>query len=102
MVLADCIVPVDKDTRIGGIIADREVVRLVCATTTKTILVSHGGGCGLVEDTLIEVVAHFDQIIEEGCCGVVRNVRVRKARSVVVAGGTLDQSKKLEPKGQRV
>jgi hypothetical protein len=102
LVLTDCIVSVDQDTRIGSVIADSEVVSLVSATTTKAILVSHSGGCGLVEDTFVEVVRILDQVVEEGDCGVQGNVRVRKARLIVVARGGVNQSKKLKLKSQQV
>ena len=100
MVLADRVVSVDKDTTVGGIIADSEVVRLISATTAKTILVSNSGGRSLVEDTLVEIVLRLDQVIEEGSRDECGNVRVRKTRSIVVASAALDQSKKLESKGQ--
>jgi hypothetical protein len=66
LVLTDFIVPVNKDTRVGAVIADGEVVSLVSATTTQAILISHGGGCGLVEDALVQIVRHLDQVVEEG------------------------------------
>lgn len=102
LVLTGFIVSVDEHTRVGGVIADCEVVRLKSATTTKTILVSDGGGRGLVEDTLIKVVGVLDQVVKEGCCSVQRNVRVRKARAIIVASGALDQCKKLESRRQQI
>ena len=44
MILTDFVVSVDKGTRIGAVIADREVVGLVGTTTAKAILVNHGSG----------------------------------------------------------
>jgi hypothetical protein len=102
LVLTDFVVSVHKDTRVGAVIADSKVVRLISATTTKAVLISHGGGCSLVEDTLVEIVLHLDQVIKEGGCGVQGDVRVRKARSIVIASGATDQSKKLKSKGQQV
>jgi len=44
LILTDFVVSIDKDTRIGVVIADREVIGLVGTTTAKAILVSHGSG----------------------------------------------------------
>lgn len=94
--MTDIIVPVSEDARVSGVIADGEMVSLVSATATKTVFVSHGSGCGLVEDTLIEIIRILDQVVKEGSCGVNGDVRVRKARSIVIARGALDQGEKLK------
>jgi hypothetical protein len=94
--LTDIIVPVSQDAGVSGVVADGEMVSSVSATATKTVLVSHGSRCGLVENTLIEIIRILNQIVKEGSCSVNGDVRVRKARSIVIARGALDQGEKLK------
>lgn len=96
MSLTNIVVPIDKDTWVGAVIADGKVVSLSSASANKTVLVSHSSGCVGVEDTLLEVGSRFEQIIEEGGCGIQRDVRVGKAGTAVVVGGARDQREKLE------
>lgn len=100
--LTDIIVPVVQDAGVSGVVTDGEMVSFVSATATKTVLVSHGSRCGLVENTLIEIIRILDQIVKEGSCGVNGDVRVRKAGSIVIARGALDQGEKLKSNCQRI
>ena len=99
--MTDLIVPISQDARVGGVVADSPVVSFVSATATKTVFVSRSGGCGLIENTLIEIILILDQVVKEGSCGVNGNVRIRKARSIVIARGALDQGEKLKSNCQR-